>query len=258
MAGAGFIAIGDIHGRLDYLRLLLDRVQADKVLDDSVPVFLGDMIDRGPQSCEVVSTIKEMVDGGQAVALLGNHEDMMLSEVRSGDWRGVSVASVWKYNGGGKTIESYGGTWPKKDQWLRRFCSLGHHAWLDQLPLFYETDHIWFSHAPVSVMQAPHLGLYRAARNELLWNTHHEYQGMSEECFAAVLEGKRQVVGHVHALFQKIVIPRVYPHIIYADTGCGCADWGPLCAVVLEEGGRLVGYYLVTGLGTVVYERSEE
>lgn len=69
--------IGDIHGELDFLNKLLNVLGYDS--DGAHPcarklVFLGDFVDRGPKSVSTVKKIKSLVDNGNAIAILGNHE----------------------------------------------------------------------------------------------------------------------------------------------------------------------------------------
>lgn len=240
------VAVGDVHGRYDLLGALLSTLADDGRLGRDELVFLGDMVDRGKQSYLVVNEVKNLTEAGHAKAIRGNHEHMMLEDIASGDWCGDRFkASLWRQNGGGKTIESYGGTWPKKNQWLDLFIK-EHAEWMRGLPLFYETDHWWFSHAPMANRQAFQLGLHRIDEDGLLWASPYLLgERYPEDEFAVDMAPQRQVVGHLNALYRRQVVPRIYPHIIYADTGCGCADWAPLGAVVLEDDGTCSGYYLV-------------
>ena len=90
--------IGDIHGCLEPLRRLLEKV-APRPGDEVV--FIGDYIDRGPQSREVVEHLVNLPY--RCVFLLGNHEKMLL-EFLNGEDEGLYLA-----NGGQATLESYGG-----------------------------------------------------------------------------------------------------------------------------------------------------
>jgi hypothetical protein len=70
--------VADIHGEIDALRLLLERMGYDES-DGSHPegrrlVFLGDLVDRGPDSPEVVKIVRRMIEAGNAQAVMGNHE----------------------------------------------------------------------------------------------------------------------------------------------------------------------------------------
>lgn len=94
-------AIADIHGCDDELRALLQRLPLHR---DSLVVFLGDYIDRGPNSRGVVDTILELKDYCNVVCLLGNHELMLREFLDGSDPRRVAR---FVYNGGGATLASY-------------------------------------------------------------------------------------------------------------------------------------------------------
>lgn len=102
-------AIGDIHGRYDLLYELLKAITRDllRVRHRVTPIFifLGDYIDRGPNSKEVVQTLIEMMAGGDLDirCLRGNHEQAMLDFID-----GVSGAEGWLLYGGLDTLASYG------------------------------------------------------------------------------------------------------------------------------------------------------
>lgn len=101
--------VGDVHGRLDLLDALLDKIHAD--MDERGPcptvlVFVGDLIDRGPNSAEVVERLRTYKRPGvRPVFLLGNHEEVLLRIV-SGD---ASVLAGWLKFGGAECFRSYGG-----------------------------------------------------------------------------------------------------------------------------------------------------
>lgn len=202
-------------------------------------VFLGDMIDRGPDSFEVVAKIKDMVETGWAIALLGNHDDFAL---RYHEKRIFDKQNVWFYggNGGLKTVSSYTKHFQQYGQghFFNCFERSGHAAWLKSLPLYYETDKVFFSHAPIPHEYLRHQiskreGDFRLDRDLLLWSVAPEG---SEEGAWEHDHGKLAVCGHVHALQRNILEPRIFPHIIYADTGSGCAEWGRLTAIIITEG----------------------
>ncbi len=99
-------AIGDIHGCAAELELLLSHLRnSEKLTKNDCVIFIGDYIDRGPSSKEVVSKLIDFKkEFERAVFLKGNHEDMLLSYLgypgRAGD--------VYMVNGGETTLESYG------------------------------------------------------------------------------------------------------------------------------------------------------
>jgi serine/threonine protein phosphatase 1 len=96
------LVVGDIHGCVDELNVLLDAVNPSS--DDTV-VFLGDYIDRGPYSREVVDRVLRLrQEGPRCVFLKGNHEDMFLGFLGLGGRYGQAFVM----NGGGATLRSYG------------------------------------------------------------------------------------------------------------------------------------------------------
>jgi serine/threonine protein phosphatase 1 len=106
--GERVYAIGDIHGRLDLLDALLEMIAEDSAGSSAAIqlVFLGDMIDRGPQSAQVVEQILGLRESGRAVrALLGNHEEMLLRALGSPR---AEAMNLFLRNGGHETLLSYG------------------------------------------------------------------------------------------------------------------------------------------------------
>lgn len=106
--GLRIYAIGDVHGRADLLDLLLDRIMADDATRGSAQqhiIFLGDLIDRGPESAAVVERAMAV---SSAIAntrlLLGNHEEVFMKAL-SGDEKAMRF---FCRIGGRETILSYG------------------------------------------------------------------------------------------------------------------------------------------------------
>src|SRR5688572_14254311 len=77
-------AIGDIHGDLDALNKLMRRLP--KLKSDDTVLFIGDYVDRGPKSKEVVERVRDLSSKVKAkvIALRGNHEDAWLQVVEKG------------------------------------------------------------------------------------------------------------------------------------------------------------------------------
>jgi serine/threonine protein phosphatase 1 len=100
--------VGDIHGRLDLLKELLNKIHGE--LDAEPPgkcllVFLGDLIDRGPNSAQVVERLRTYSRRGvEPVFLLGNHEEVLL-RVLAGD---LDLFDKWRWFGGSECLLSYG------------------------------------------------------------------------------------------------------------------------------------------------------
>lgn len=102
-------AIGDIHGQSAMLNRLLELLPRD--LADQL-VFMGDYIDRGPESATVVETVKKEIQNG-AIALWGNHEDMAAAAYgleSPGKFDRLQAGATWMHpqNGGPDTLRSYG------------------------------------------------------------------------------------------------------------------------------------------------------
>jgi serine/threonine protein phosphatase 1 len=97
--------IGDIHGRADLLRQLLNRIKTERNSgpDNQLMVFLGDYIDRGLHSKTVLDQLTERKIGIDSVFLMGNHEEAMLSFMED-----PIGGADWLQFGGDATLLSYG------------------------------------------------------------------------------------------------------------------------------------------------------
>lgn len=130
---ARVIAIGDIHGCLAALDTLLEAIQ---IQSDDQLIFLGDYVDRGPDSCGVIDRVLELERHCQVVPVLGNHEEMMWMVLS-----GQTGPMDWLRYGGVATLDSYGFSGdldvvPESHRDLLQRC-------LD----FYENDTHFFLHA---------------------------------------------------------------------------------------------------------------
>jgi serine/threonine protein phosphatase 1 len=108
--GQRIYAIGDVHGRLDLLDRLMARIRDDDSRRDpreTTIIFLGDLVDRGPESFGVVERALELRDAPLATRfLMGNHEEVFLRAV-DGDLRALRMLLRI---GGRETVLSYGVT----------------------------------------------------------------------------------------------------------------------------------------------------
>ena len=105
--------IGDIHGRADLLDRLLPRLAADRAArgsQDAATVFVGDYIDRGPDSAGVLARCVALDEDPSVTCLLGNHEAMCLDFLTGTG--GEPAAIGWLRNGGRAMLESYGAAQP--------------------------------------------------------------------------------------------------------------------------------------------------
>jgi len=101
-------AIGDVHGRLDLLETLLEQIEADdrcRGRAKTVVIFLGDLIDRGPESAGVVERLRTYrPDFAKPVFLMGNHEEVLLRIVKGE----TVLVPDWLRFGGAECLQSYG------------------------------------------------------------------------------------------------------------------------------------------------------
>lgn len=239
-----YIAVGDIHGRFDLMERLLTKVFSD--YPKHTLLFLGDYVDRGPDSYKVVDTIKQLVKNAGAIAVRGNHETMMLDYSRSIE---MDSGDLWFSNGGRKTVHSYQ---EAVNDYTRRGYVKGfmkHRRFLESMPIYFETDELWASHAPIAKLDGE-TNHHRKSLNNCTW-TYHPMANIDDEGTAAFNHGKLAVCGHIHRLREGMLQPRIFPHIIYTDTGCGCATWGPLTGVRIEDG-KFIDYFQVKPEAEVV------
>jgi serine/threonine protein phosphatase 1 len=100
--------VGDIHGRLDLLEDLLAKLHADlqnRPARKALLVFVGDLIDRGPSSAQVIERLRTYRrERVQPVFLLGNHEEVLL-RIIGGD---AELITKWRWFGGSECLQSYG------------------------------------------------------------------------------------------------------------------------------------------------------
>jgi len=131
-----FFAIGDIHGNLSHLERLMEEIKPSLSPQRDTLVFLGDYIDRGPDSKGVVDFILQLrTELPHLRCLKGNHEAMFLEWLLNG-----KDYDLYLYNGGGATIRSYSqhGEFTLPQEHLDFFTSL---------LLYYETEQYLFVHA---------------------------------------------------------------------------------------------------------------
>ncbi|MGF1460276.1 MAG: metallophosphoesterase family protein [Leptolyngbyaceae cyanobacterium] len=142
------VFIGDVHGHYIGLRHLLDKI--DLASGDQV-YFVGDLIDRGPQSAKVVSYVREQ--GFPCV--LGNHEQLLLDAFAK-TREATQTLQAWLYSGGQSTLASY-------DQDVDLLSA--HMEWFRSLPLYIDLDDIWLVHAGLD----PALAIDEQTAEECCW-----------------------------------------------------------------------------------------
>ena len=171
-------AFGDIHGRLDLLQSLMRQVReyiASHNITDYEFVFLGDYVDRGPDSKGVIDYLMALEKSDPVVCLKGNHEDLMvnadpgpgLEKPTVQEWRDMEDRmGWWLQNGGIQTLNSYGiaDAYVNAYQGYRKIDK-AHLAWMKALPTWYETENHYFVHAGVN----PHKPLNEQNDNARMW-----------------------------------------------------------------------------------------
>jgi len=130
------LAIGDIHGCRSALVALMEAV--DPTTEDRV-VFLGDYVDRGPDSKGVIDWILANRDKRETIALRGNHEIMMLESRRS-----YFDLNHWLPSGGQATFQSYG---IESDRSWAHLVPDAHWEFMEQTTAWFETDSHIYVHA---------------------------------------------------------------------------------------------------------------
>lgn len=230
--GRRVYAVGDIHGRLDLLRILHDRIvedAADFTGAAKVLVYLGDYVDRGLQSRETVDyLLDEPLAGFERVFLMGNHERALLDFLDDS-----RVAIDWMSYGGDATLYSYGvgldgprtqaETLVKLQAKFRANLPARHLEFYRSLVMTHVEGDYYFAHAGVR----PGVALDRQQESDLLW--------IRDE-FLESSANFGKVVVHGHTITRA---PEVKRNRIGIDTGAFAS--GKLTCLALEgETGRFL------------------
>jgi serine/threonine protein phosphatase 1 len=145
--------IPDIHGRHDLLCGGLAEITARSRGNGGVIITIGDYVDKGPQSKQVVDLLRSGVgEDFHLVALKGNHDALMIDALRDS-----LKMPTWLAKGGDSALASYGGDAADVPQ--------SHIDWLDRLKLMHLDAHRLYVHAGVD----PDLPLDRQDEHTLLW-----------------------------------------------------------------------------------------
>ncbi|MCJ2069448.1 serine/threonine protein phosphatase [Methylobacterium sp. J-030] len=130
-------AIGDVHGCAGLLDGLLERIAGHAGDRAHRLVFLGDYIDRGPDSAGVLRTISRLnrAEPDRVVCIMGNHERMLLDALHM-----PQAAERWLYNGGDATLDSFG---------AHAVADLPRDTldWIEALPTLHGDAARWYVHA---------------------------------------------------------------------------------------------------------------
>src|SRR5674476_717351 len=222
--GVRIYAIGDIHGRADLLDEVLNRIDADLTKNPvprGIEVFLGDYIDRGPASREVLDRLVARSRTHQAIFLKGNHETYLIDFVNN-----PPILEDWQRLGGLETLMSYGIT-PSINANAAEQARLAaafdqvlpenHRQFLGGLKSSFTCGDFYFVHAGVR----PGIPLAKQREEDLLW-IRHEFLLCEEEFSKIVVHGHTPVPQ-----------PDIRPNRINIDTGAYAT--GNLTCLILED-----------------------
>ena len=220
-------AIGDIHGQFDMLTEALSRIEKDGGKDAQI-VFLGDYTDRGPRSRDVIDLLIDGQEQGRNWVLLkGNHDRMFEWFLRDPSLEDPhlfhDLSWIHERLGGMTTLASYGVDTtgrPRRSELqeeARALVPQSHIDFLKNLPLTYETEDLFFTHAGVR----PGVPLKEQTENDLIW-IRQEFVDDTRD------HGKLVVHGHT-----AIDIAQHYGNRVNLDSGAGYGR--PLTAAVFED-----------------------
>lgn len=165
--------VGDIHGMAALLERLLAKIETNRAAAPADLVFVGDYIDRGPESAAVLARVFELVQNSPmpVTCLLGNHERMMLDFLDDP----ARYGPRWLHNGGQETLQSYGisstarhgagDPLQARAKALRSALPDGIEAWLRTLPRLWQSGPLAVVHAAAD----PALPLDQQDPDSLIW-----------------------------------------------------------------------------------------
>ena len=200
-----YIAITDIHGELEKLESVLSKIETRH---DDIFVFMGDYIDRGSKSKEVVDRVIEQSNYNKCIYLIGSHEYAMMHSKTDEYYQ-------WLYDnyGGPATTKSYGG--------FNNIMKI-HGEFYKNLKFYYLTDKYLFVHAGIN----PNYSLEEQDEVDLVYIR------------SAFFNNKHRLPQKIifgHTEFDK---PFVREDKIGIDLGCGKYKNAHLCGLILYENGK--------------------
>src|SRR5262249_49240593 len=155
-SGVRIYAVGDIHGRVDLLDAVLKRIELDLEQNPvavAIEVYLGDYVDRGPTSREVVDRLVSRSRTFRGVFLKGNHESYLAEFTTN-----PLILNEWRQFGGLETLRSYGiapSLNPEANKLeqlaasFRQALPASHFGFLNNLKLSFTCGDYFFVHAGV-------------------------------------------------------------------------------------------------------------
>lgn len=222
--GVRIYAVGDVHGRADALKNVFTRIDADRrarPATRTVEIFLGDYVDRGGASREVLDLLIARSHTDELLLLKGNHEELFLEFFDN-----PALLSSWRQYGGLQTLISYGlkpslnPTADEQKQLAREFTAkvpARHRKMLSELPTSFKFGDFFFVHAGVR----PGVPLEQQKEHDLLW--------IREE-FLLHERDFEKIIVHGHT---PVPEPDVHRNRINLDIGAYAT--GKLACLVIEE-----------------------
>ncbi|MFQ5560257.1 MAG: metallophosphoesterase [Nitrospinota bacterium] len=224
--GVRIYAVGDIHGRDDLLQTMHKKILKDarafQDIEKKIIVYLGDYIDRGLESKEVLDRlINSPLDGFQSVFLKGNHEDIFLKFLQNS-----TVGPAWFKIGGDAFVYSYRISVDGHPSATEKYRTIqeklnsclpaSHLIFLSQLQNSFEMGDYFFVHAGI----LPGVPLNEQRTKHLFW---------IRDDFTAVKTSHEKIIVHGHVIRDK---PEICKNRIGIDTGAFCSNI--LTCLVLE------------------------
>jgi serine/threonine protein phosphatase 1 len=200
------LAIGDVHGELTKLKQLI-AVARDKAPRISKVVFIGDYIDRGEDSKGVIDYVRSLPN---AIALKGNHEDMLVHAYRGQDYQQYQ----WDHAYGHITCQSFGvaNCWDIPVEYIR---------WMEDLPYFHNDGLRTFVHA--GIQRGVSLSMTAQSKEYMIW-ARNEFLLDTDPAGGFVVHGHTPRVDKC---------PDLYPNRVNIDNG---AVFGAsLCGVLFDD-----------------------
>jgi serine/threonine protein phosphatase 1 len=217
--GQRVYAIGDVHGcldRLEAIHALITEDLAARPTPEPMIVHLGDYVDRGPNSAGVVAKLAagSPLPDVPTVNLMGNHEQMMLAAVATGE---TDATELWLANGGSDSLLSWGVPRSAQPKEWPSYLPKPHLIFMRDLAVCHAAGGYFFVHAGIR----PGIPLERQTRHDFMW---------IREPFLSFRDSFGPVVVHGHTPRQE---PTIRPNRIGIDTGAVMG--GSLTCLVLEE-----------------------
>jgi serine/threonine protein phosphatase 1 len=216
-------AIGDTHGEHDLLEEMLEEIMKEIKPEDQI-IFLGDYIDRGPKSFEVIETLVDLkMKHDNTIFLMGNHEQMLLRAIERGKFDDIML---WQANGGDITVGNYQDHGHLKGMNFHDQFPKSHLMFLKSLRMFYESAAFIFVHAGVLNNKfTPGIDqLHEMDPDIFLWVRGEFYTQEND------MWGKIIIYGH-----SPFKTPQVRKWTIGIDTGAALEMGGTLTCIVLPE-----------------------